>query len=97
VRQILFSIAFIVFLTGFANPSVTRVNKEAINKITITRIFIPRFEGHPNFVEESTDLFIAELETRIQAVIVQGSALQAVISPPRNWPSRKRKKPMPKY
>lgn len=77
MRQILFSIAFIVFLTGFANPSVTRVNKEAINKITITRIFIPRFEGHPNFVEESTDLFIAELETRIQAVIVQGSALRA--------------------
>jgi hypothetical protein len=77
MRRILFCIALIVFLTGFANPSVTRVNKQAIDEIVITRIFIPRFEGNPDFVEVSTDLFIAELEARVQAAIVQGSALRA--------------------
>lgn len=76
MRRILFCIALIVFLTGFANPSVTRVNKEAIDRIAITKIFVPRFEGNPDFVEVSTDLFIAELETRVQATIVQGSALR---------------------
>lgn len=77
MRRILLCITLIVFLSGFANPSVTRVNKEAIDKIAITRIFVPRFEGNPDFVEASTDLFIAELETRVQAAIVQGSALRA--------------------
>ena len=66
----------VIVLTGFGNPSVVRVKEAEIRKITITKVFVPRFEGNPNFVEESTDLFIAELEPRISASIIQGSALR---------------------
>lgn len=72
------SIAAIIGLTlvGCANPSIARVKDVEIGKLTITKIYVPRFEGNPNFVEESTDMFIAELESRIPAKIVQGSAIR---------------------
>lgn len=67
----------ILTLTGCANPSIVRVKDAEIGKLTIKKIFVPRFEGNPEFVEECTDLFIAELEPRISSSIVQGSALRA--------------------
>ena len=76
MRKFLFALLAVIALTGFGNPSVVRVKEAEIRKISITKIFIPRFEGNPNFVEESTDLFIAELEPRISAQIIQGSALR---------------------
>lgn len=39
-------------------------------------IFIPRFEGNPNFVEESTDYFVSILEGSVDNRIVQGSVLR---------------------
>src|SRR5690606_18264822 len=47
-----------------------------IGKLAISKVFVPRFEGNPNFVEESTDLFVAELESRISATVVQASVLR---------------------
>jgi hypothetical protein len=76
MRTFLVALLAVIALTGFGNPSVVRVKEAEIRKITITKVFIPRFEGNPNFVEESTDLFIAELEPRISASIIQGSALR---------------------
>lgn len=63
-------------LAGCANPSIVRVKDAEIKKLTISKIFIPRFEGNPAFVEESTDLFIAELEPNISKTIIQGSVLR---------------------
>ncbi|TPG08327.1 hypothetical protein EAH88_11900 [Rhodanobacter glycinis] len=74
VRTILVFLA--VALAGCANPSVVRVDSSAIGSMHITRVYVPRFEGNPEFVEESTDMFIAELEPRIHAKISQGSAIR---------------------
>ncbi|WP_140652893.1 hypothetical protein [Rhodanobacter glycinis] len=74
MRTILVFLA--VALAGCANPSVVRVDSSAIGSMHITRVYVPRFEGNPEFVEESTDMFIAELEPRIHAKISQGSAIR---------------------
>lgn len=76
MRNFFIALLAVIALTGFGNPSVVRVKDAEIRKITITKVFIPRFEGNPNFVEESTDLFVAELETRISASIIQGAVLR---------------------
>ena len=77
MRRFLVSLVFALSLICCANPSVIRVKDAEIGKLAITKVFVPRFEGNPNFVEESTDLFVAELESRISASVVQGSALRA--------------------
>lgn len=77
MRNVLVALAVALTLIGCASPSVVRVKGAEIGKLTITKVFVPRFEGNPNFVEESTDLFIAELEPRIDALVVQGSVLRA--------------------
>lgn len=69
-------IALALGISGCANPSVVRVKQDQIQAVGITRIFVPRFEGDPSFVEESTDLFVSELESRIGAVVIQGSVLR---------------------
>lgn len=63
-------------LSACANPSVVRVNSAGIESAGVRVIYVPRFEGRPDFVEESTDLFMAELETRVAARVVQGNALR---------------------
>jgi len=45
--------------------------------LAVTKIYVPRFEGRPDFVEESTDLFIAELESQLSVSVIQGSALRS--------------------
>ena len=77
MRLIFIALLSVIALTGFGNPSVVRVKEAEIKAMNITKVFVPRFEGNPDFVEESTDLFIAELETRISASIVQGSVLRS--------------------
>lgn len=74
--RILVLLVLILTATGCANPSVVRVNSAAIGNLSVHRIYVPRFEGNPEFVEESTDLFIAELESRIHVPISQGSAIR---------------------
>lgn len=78
MKRFVWGIVLIVFfaLAGCANPSIVRVKDSEIGKLTISKIFVPRFEGNPSFVEESTDFFIAKLEPQISASIVQGSVLR---------------------
>jgi hypothetical protein len=75
--RVLTALVLLAFgLAGCANPSVVRVKSDAIGQLSVSKVFVPRFEGSPEFVEESTDLFVAELEPRISASIVQGSVLR---------------------
>lgn len=69
---------FFFFLQGCAsNPSVVNIKKGAISSVSSEAvIFIPRFEGNPDFVEASTDYFISEIESKTSHRIVQGSALR---------------------
>ena len=76
MHKFLIACLVVLGLAGCANPSVVRVKDAEIGKIAISKVFVPRFEGNPNFVEESTDLFVAELESRISATVVQGSVLR---------------------
>ncbi len=70
-------IALICFgVAGCANPSVVRVDKQSVAATHISRAYVPRFEGDPNYVEESTDLFVAELEGQTSVQIEQGSVLR---------------------
>lgn len=63
-------------LVACANPSIVRVNQSEVANLDIKSVYVPRFEGNPAFVEESTDMFIAKLEPQVSAKIVQGSALR---------------------
>ncbi len=63
-------------LAGCANPSVVRVKQAEIGALVMHKAYVPRFEGNPNFVEESTDIFISELEPRVSIEIIEGSALR---------------------
>lgn len=71
-------LAIVLFnLLGCANPSIVNINKEETKAISSdAKIFIPRFEGKPDFVEESTDYFISQLESGISNTVIQGSSLR---------------------
>jgi len=64
-------------LAGCANPSVVRVDSQGIQAAAITTVLVPRFEGAPAFVDAATDMFVAELEPRIHARVIQAPALRA--------------------
>ena len=74
----LLPIIAILLLQACANPSIVNVNKQAAGVTTDKSIvFIPRFEGNPEFVEESTDYFVTLLESKVLNKILQGSVLRA--------------------
>jgi hypothetical protein len=65
-------------LQSCSNPSIHSVKKDEIYALTQSSlIYVPRFEGNPSFVEESTDYFINQLESKISNTIIQGSAIRA--------------------
>ena len=64
-------------LTACGSPSVVRVNSAEIHNSAVQKVYVPRFEGNPNFVEESTDLFVSELESHVSSKIIQGQALRS--------------------
>lgn len=67
----------ILLTQACANPSIVNVNQQAIGVITDESIvFIPRFEGNPDFVEESTDYFVTLLETKIPNTVIQASVIR---------------------
>jgi curli biogenesis system outer membrane secretion channel CsgG len=66
----------VVLVSGCSNPSIVRVKSDQIAAANIRTIYVPRFEGNPEFVEESTDMFVSELESRISAKVVQGGSLR---------------------
>ena len=59
-----------------ANPSIVRIKSEKIHIDTIEIILIPRFEGNPSFVEESTDMFVSKLEAALDKKIIQIGSLR---------------------
>ncbi len=68
--------AAILSLAACSNPSIVRVKSDQIAAAAIRTVYVPRFEGNPEFVEESTDMFVSELESRISAKVVQGASLR---------------------
>lgn len=66
----------LAFIAGCANQSVVRVKNDQIASANIRTVYVPRFEGNPEFVEESTDVFVSELESRVSAKVVQGGSLR---------------------
>tara|TARA_R110002124_G_scaffold272468_1_gene441623 strand:+ start:2014 stop:2508 length:495 start_codon:yes stop_codon:yes gene_type:complete len=66
-----------IFLLACANPSIVNIKESETGAISDTsKVYIPRFEGNPNFVEESTDFFVSGLESKISNTIIQGSVLR---------------------
>jgi len=73
----IFPILALIFLQGCANPSIVNVREGLASQISSNAvIFVPRFEGNPDFVEESTDYFVSTLEGSVDNRIVQGSVLR---------------------
>ena len=74
-KLLLLGIAFL--FQACSNPSIMNVKKEEVYALSEQSIiYIPRFEGNPDFVEESTDYYIANLEASIPNQIIQGSVLR---------------------
>ena len=72
-----FFVFLLILLQACANPSIVNIKKDAVSNIPSNAvIFIPRFEGNPNFVEETTDYFVSLLEVGLDNRIVQGSVLR---------------------
>ncbi len=70
-------VAWSMLILACANPSIVNVKESEAAAITeSSKIFIPRFEGNPNFVEEATDFFVSGLESRFSNTIIQGSVLR---------------------
>lgn len=63
-------------VAGCANPSIVRVDKSSVASAKITKVYVTRFEGNPSFVEESTDMFVAELEGQTSVAVEQGDVLR---------------------
>jgi hypothetical protein len=77
MKQLVLLIFVFIFITGCAKLSIVSVNKEAMSSISAESIiFVPRFEGNSDFAEESTDYFIAILESKVPNTIVHGSVLR---------------------
>ncbi|MGO1659695.1 MAG: hypothetical protein ACTHYN_13965 [Marinobacter sp.] len=71
------SLILVAFLQACANPSIVNVRDTLAAEIPKDAvIYVTRFEGNPNFVEESTDYFTSLLESEINNRIVQGSVLR---------------------
>ena len=71
---LLFVAVALAALAGCANPSITNVKTTAIAAKGATPIYVARFEGNPDFVEEATDMFVLQLQTRSGRTIIQGDS-----------------------
>jgi len=70
-------LALTLIFQACLNPSILNVKKEELYALSSQSIiYIPRFEGKPDFVEESTDYYISNLESQISNTIIEGSVLR---------------------
>jgi hypothetical protein len=67
----------LLFLGACANPSITSVDKSTLSASSGSSIYVPRFEGQPEFVEEATDMYVATLRQKTPRPIIQGDVLRA--------------------
>jgi len=65
-----------LFIGACANPSITSVDKSTLSASGGGSIYVPRFEGQPEFVEEATDMFVATLRQKTSHRIIQGDVLR---------------------
>ena len=65
-----------LFFTSCANPSITNINKEILTARPNAAIYLSRFEGNPDFVEQATDVFATQLQAKTNRHVVQGDALR---------------------
>lgn len=75
MKTISLLLSCIALLAGCANPSITSIDSSA-KQMKGARVCVTRFEGDPTFVEESTDMFIAELRARAAVNLIQGGSLR---------------------
>jgi hypothetical protein len=61
-------------LTCCANPSITNVDKVRATNASSGSIYVARFEGNPDFVEEATDMFVLHLEQQTGQRVIQGGS-----------------------
>jgi hypothetical protein len=76
MKCLLFAILPILLLSACANPSITNLDKAGLSASANAPIYVPRFEGRPDFVEEATDMFVATLRQKISRQIIQGDVLR---------------------
>lgn len=57
----------IFFVASCANKSLVNIDKDALSRLDIKKVYVSRFEGNPDFVEESTDFFVAKLESEVDS------------------------------
>lgn len=67
---------FALLTIGCANPSITNVNAQAISTLPSGPIYVARFEGRTDFVDEATDMFVMHLEKESRRSVVQGSSVR---------------------
>ncbi|MEY5011814.1 MAG: hypothetical protein RLZZ253_2953 [Verrucomicrobiota bacterium] len=63
-------------LTACANPSITNLQTARLRQVRSTPIYVARFDGNPGFVDEATDMFIAELQKNARREIIQGDSIR---------------------
>jgi hypothetical protein len=61
-------------LTCCANPSITNVDSARAAQASSGSIYVARFEGNPDFVEEATDMFVLGLEQHTGQRVIQGGS-----------------------
>lgn len=76
MKLAMIAIFAILSMAACANPSIVSIKPAGVASPMATKIYVPRFEGNPDFVEESTDFFIAKLEPSVSATLIQGSVLR---------------------
>ncbi len=65
-----------IILMGCANPSIVNIKQANFPKKNNIIVFVPRFEGNPDFVEESTDYYISNLENESKIEVIRGDSLR---------------------
>ena len=61
-----------VLLFGCTNPSITNVNTSKAARAVRGPIYVSRFEGNPEFVDEATDMFVSGFERHGRQSVIQG-------------------------
>ena len=68
------TITFAIGVIGCANPSINSINQTKAEQVSQGPIYVARFEGKPDFVEEATDMFVLGLEQGSSRSVIQGSS-----------------------
>ena len=76
MRTAFVALAICTAFFGCANPSITNIQSGLIRESKNPRIYLARFEGRPDFVEEATDMFVAHLQGTLKHGVIQGDSIR---------------------